>query len=327
MTRASPSQEQSDFAFVIPVLHPNGPKVSDYGVVEKSLRLTVESLTSQTQPGVPIIIVCHKRPDWHDTVPQTVKFLLIENHPGVSADVIEVKLDKGVKFLAGIWYAIKAHNPKLLMPMDADDFVRKDLARVFLDIVQKDRETDCFIITRGYHAALGRTVEGFNLHAAFEIKKFDRTCGTSRVFNGQNFQQKLLEAAPDIAKFDLSDIADDTGVLDATFLDFLVNLSKQDIEDEDSYVRVMGRHTGQDKRYKIREIDQVMSAKACGHGNHVGKNAGDIHWRKILRIANSRTFMSQFGLSNAENLSPSLSLGVKASGLTSIIDNIIKRRI
>ncbi len=319
-------------AFVIPVVHPDGRRVSSYDYVEKSLYLTLCSLTARGHGGAPVYVVCHRKPDWHTEFSPTVKFLIIPEHPWFPDDVKDrfsaeegdkrgVRVDMGLKYLAGMIYAMQACDPEYLMPMDGDDFVRGDLIETVKEIALDDTETDCFLISHGYHIPLRKTDSGYDLQAAFQLDRFDETCGTSRVFNSKNFRQIVARHGPELLEFEESKIVEKNDVLQHEFLDCLGQLAERDVGKEPSFVRLLGSHTTQDVLFNVSYIDVPLSAKACGHGNHVGWQNGGLHWRKLYKVASSRKFMTEFGIANTSVLSHSLSLGVKIRGLRSIYRN------
>lgn len=324
MKKTATKSERECFTFVIPVVHPEGPRVSDYSVVERALALTVASITSQKEADTRVIIVCHRLPDWHDTCPDTVTFLLVGDHPRVSANVKNRYQDKGVKFIAGFWYALLDHQPALFMPMDADDFVRNDIANSFTRIAREHGDKDVFLISRGFHVALQDTPEGFDLLDVFELDRFDETCGTSRIFISRNFRKLLLEKIPGIDRFDMDRVVDAAGVLKNEFLDFLIASSDQDLDNTESFIFKIGDHTWQGRMFNIHRIYETFVAKGCGHGNHVSGKKMALHTRRLANRTDAQKFMNDFGLANTKYLRRSFSLKIRALGLLFVLYDKIR---
>lgn len=332
MTQPNQHTPTTPLAFVIPVVHPGGHRVSNYDVVEKSLRLTLTSLTQSSLAHAPIFIVCHKRPDWHAEFAPTVTFLVIPEHPWFTDDVKDrfsavegdprgVRIDKGLKFLAGMAYARQACDPRFLMPMDADDFVRKDIIKHITEHAESNTESDCYLVSRGFHVPLRNTDYGFELQAAFELDRFDETCGTSRIFHSERFFDFVKKHGPEILKFDADDITDGEHLFKTDFLDCLGQMADRDIDNDNSFVRIVGSHTTQDVFFAVSYIDAPLAGKACGHGNHVGWQHGGIHWHKFYAVASSKKFMDDFGIGNTPLLRRSLGLRTKFRGWRCVLGN------
>lgn len=328
----SQSDTSTPLAFMMPVVHPGGRRVSNYAVVEKSLRLTLTSLTAKGHGSAPVFVVCHKVPDWHADFAPTVKFLVIPEHPWFPDDVKDrfsaekgdrrgVRVDMGLKYLAGMLYARQAHDPTFLMPMDADDFVRSDLVQNVQDAARGRPDTDCFLITHGFHLPLQNTADGFLLKAAFQLDRFDETCGTSRVFDSNNFFKIVEKHGPELLEFGAHDIIDQENCFNPAFLDALGRLAERDIDKEPSFVRIMGSHTTQDAFFRLTPIEIPLAGKACGHGNHVGWQHGGIHWHKFYKVASSRKFADDFGIGNTALLQRSLDLKTKLKGWRCVLHN------
>jgi len=297
------STNPASVAFVIPVVHPEGAKVDDYRVVEAILRETVTSLLAQQRVRPHVVVVCHRRPSWSVDLPE-VRFLLLD-HPAFAANRNVVQVDKGLKYAIGIAYALAAWDPALVMPMDDDDFVRRDAsAHVLRSLREGDGTEDAGLLTRGYHVVLrpGRDGRGFDVRAVFEVRQFHTTCGSCRMFHGDRLRALLFDALPELVGFGATDIADAEGVVRRDFLDAFLAVAEPLAPDHDGILNILGRHVEQE-RLELLPLDALpLVAKGCGHGNHDGPRAGEVHWHQIRSVRRTRRFLERFGLSGRATL-------------------------
>lgn len=310
--------------FVIPIVHPDNPKISDYSVVENVLKLTIDSLLAQTATGTRILIVCNRPPAWKDTVPETVTFLSLGDHPGFPPVVENRQRDRGMKHLASMWYALQHHDPALIMPMDGDDFIRTDLADSFLERAKGAGDEDGYIISSGYHMAISDTPSGSVLKTALQVLKYDWTCGSCRVILAPKIKERLLAFAPAFKEFGPDDIAEKDGTLKHAFLDCIVETADHHAEDPDSLIEGLGRHIRQAKVFDFKRINEPFSAKRCGHGNHAGPKGGGVHWHRAVKTANNRAVMAEFGLNASQDLKAGFSLKYVMLGLAGRVLNKVR---
>lgn len=286
--------------FVIPVVHPDGQKVTNYHDVERLLRETIASVLAVNDVDVSVVVVCHKRPDWAQACPPQVTFLDLGGHPGFAANRNDVRVDKGMKYIAGIWWALERIKPDVLMPMDADDFVHQRLASRAIDMLKQHPDRDGTIITEGYHVLISPEAETIALNAAFRVKRFNSSCGSCRVFDAGFIARKISQ---DVPALDRLTGASDTGSLPQKALDHIVAYGDAAQFDDDGFLMTLGRHVRQDVQFNLIPCDLPLVAKGCGHGNHDGHRGGDVHWHRITRLKSVRRFRREFGLAARESIS------------------------
>lgn len=293
-----------DLTFVLPLVHPDGEKVDEYGVVEAILRETLTSLTHQQGAEIRVVVVCHKAPAWRDDFALQVTFLTIGDHPGFAANHNHVQVDKGMKYVLGTWYALQHHAPALVMLMDGDDFVRADLSRTLLDRPDPTPFDDGFLLATGYHAALRPAAGGFLLEAALNVKDFNDTCGSCRVFRAQSLRKSILAFQPDLAGLKPGEMAGTDGTLRKNFIDRVTTAAEPLRNDQDGLIRVLGRHVRQKKHFDFARVTEALVAKGCGHGNHDGPKAGEIHWHKVTATTPPERFLHDFSLAGRSTMQP-----------------------
>ncbi|WP_299410242.1 glycosyltransferase family A protein [uncultured Roseobacter sp.] len=302
MTSSSPTDAQG-ITFVLPLVHPQGGKVENYAVVEMILRETLTSLTAQHGPRPHVVVVCHQAPDWAGDFADHVTFLVIPEHPGFAAGRNHVQVDKGMKYVLGTWVALMEPAPDWIMLMDGDDFVHRDL---LVHLQGQEVAEDGFLLAGGYHAALRPASTGFQLEAALKVNTFNDTCGSCRVFRASTLKDRIAAFQPALAALTPDQLADDQGVLDKGFVDLVVAATDPLREDQDGLIRVLGRHVRQKDHFNFIRVTEALVAKGCGHGNHDGPKAGEIHWHKVTAVTAPGQFLRDFGLAGRPTLQPRL---------------------
>lgn len=288
------------FAFVIPLVHPRHPRVKDYDTVEALLRLTLANLAGQSYDDVHVVVVCHILPDWHEEVSDFVHFLVFGAREEFPLDAKRVgfhrvaHVDMGLKFLVGLSFARDRLDADFMMPMDADDYVRGDLA---YRIVQNDVTSggrDGWIITRGYHVELEVSPEWIAFKAAYEVGSYNRNCGSCRILRSNNIDEKIAAIAPEFhaVRHELPDCT--PGVIPDNVTDALLEILPR-VRSVDAPLVVLGTHIFQGRLFDLRPLDEPLSAKGCGHGNHGGKNGG-VYWYRVKRQQPLEGFLSEFRL-------------------------------
>jgi hypothetical protein len=288
------------FAFVVPVVHPGGKKVSDYAVVERALKETLRSYTRQDHGDAVVIVVCHRLPAWASEFRGSVRFLRIETHPRFDANVNDVNVDKGMKYVLGSLSAM-AEGAAFVMLADGDDFVRTDLAsRVFSRTLSDDR--DGFIIRQGYNAMIGVEETTFRVQQVYRVQDFDRTCGTCRIFSRASLARTLERLEPGILGWGDRLVAADglEIVADAALLSELWEVTAPVVRDPTSTIQAFGRHDRQGSVFALQPLFEPLAAKACGHGNHDGPRRGGIRWSGVRGCADGAVFLEQFGLAGGD---------------------------
>lgn len=287
------------FAFVIPLVHPEHPRVKDYGMVEALLRLTLANLASQTHEDICVVVVCHRLPDWHEEVSDLVHFLVFGAREEFPLDEARVgfhrvsHVDMGLKFVIGLTYAHDRLRADFVMPMDADDYVRTDLAR---RVVENDRRLgghDGWIITRGYHVELEVSSSRISFKAAYEVGSYNRNCGSCRILRCDRINEKIAVIAPEFqaVRYALPDNA--PGVIPENVTDALLEILPR-VRSVDAPLIVLADHIFQGRLFDLCPLNEPLSAKGCGHGNHDAR--GGVYWYRVKRQQPLERFLSEFGL-------------------------------
>lgn len=286
------------FAFVIPLVNPGNEHVADYGVVERCLRATLQSLTAQVYRDIRVVVVCHRAPEWASEFRDKVRFLIIKDHPAFAPNRNDVQIDKGMKYFLGCAYAIEKLGAEMVMPMDGDDFMQREMVRHLMSGKAAFPGPDGYIFTAGLNALLRPRRKSFALEAAYRVDGFDITCGSCRVFLSppllrhlRSFDSALVDMTKEIADSPVTEI--DPKILDR------IDVSTQEVKTlPDSLIRMLGRHVRQAPFFELRQLNRPMPAKACGHGNHDGPRNGEIHWHRVISVQKNRHFLKNFGLSH-----------------------------
>ncbi len=326
MTAASPTDAQG-ITFVLPLVHPQGAKVENYAVVEAILRETLTSLMAQAGPSPHVVVVCHQAPDWAEDFGPQVRFLVIADHPGFAAGHNHVQVDKGMKYVLGTWVALRDHAPAWVMLMDGDDFVHRDL---LTHLQVQDPPEDGFLLAGGYHAALRPAATGFRLEAALRVNTFNDTCGSCRVFRAEALERRIAAFQPALPPLTRDQMVDDRGVLETGFIDLVVAATAPLRDDQAGLIRVLGRHVRQKEHFSFTRVTEALVAKGCGHGNHDGPKAGEIHWHKVTAVTAPDRFLQDFGLAGRATLQPHPNWRYQIMGLIQSLRRALgrlKRRI
>ncbi len=292
--------QRNSFVFVIPVRNPKDDKVTDYQCIETALRETVRSLTSQTWKNTRVVIACHRIPDWSNHFGDKVTFLNVDHIPVFPPNTNPVRVDKGLKYVMGILYAYHVLNPALIMPMDADDYINVTLAKSLIWRSRFSRGIDGYLVKKGLHVNLRITPEyAIKYEAAYQIKGFDQSCGSCRIFKAGSLVQKLKSIDPEIIER-LSQwptkAADASITVPAEPVMWLSDRSQSTYLTEDSMVNILGRHIRQKDYFKFSKLSSIGAAKGCGHGNHDGPRQGEIHQDKLIGEFPLPKFYRDFGI-------------------------------
>jgi len=287
-------------AFVIPLRHPEGRKVSDYRTIEALLERTVRSLLKQTHRKIAVVVVCHRVPDWAADLDDRVRFLDVSDDASFGADQHPTAVDKGLRYAIGTLYAAATFRPDLVALMDADDYIHVELAERLLSVHTANANIDGYIINRGVH--LGVEVdEGHRIRYKFGVvvREFDFTCGSCRVFDAGRLVRRLLDIAPEIERrfSDWPEFDERMGLrVQNEPMHLLLSATEEDRNKENHIINLIGRHVKQQRYFEFRQVDFVAAAKSCGHGNHTGPRRGAVHWFRVVRRVPLRKCLSMFGL-------------------------------
>ena len=297
LTSADRSGIAGKFAFVVPVVHPKGNKVSDYSVVERALKETLGSYTRQDAQNVVVIVVCHRIPAWADEFRGRVRFIRIGPHPRFEANANDVQIDKGMKYALGSVLAISVEKASFVMLADGDDFVRADLARYIFSRDLGDH--DGFVIRQGFNALINVTQDRFRIVQLFRMQDFDRTCGTCRIFSRTALARELERLDPDILTWgDKLTLSEDGLEIspDSTVLDHLWKITEPVTNELYGIIRILGRHDRYGRVFDLLPLSEPLAGKACGHGNHDGPERGGVRWSGVRGCASGTEFVERFGL-------------------------------
>jgi hypothetical protein len=155
-------------AFITTLRHPQNS--ADYGRVESLLQDTLGSVTRQSCDDYIAIIVGNRRPAF--PLPERAVFVEVDfappsAHKGPRTGPASVIWDKGTKTAIGL-IAARAFRPEYVMPVDADDFVHRDIAA----FAQARPGRAGWVVTRGWVYSRARNAYAFR-------RNFFRICGTS----------------------------------------------------------------------------------------------------------------------------------------------------
>lgn len=293
--RLRESSPSNQLCFVIPLVHPNGKKVSDYNAVESILKHTIRSCLRQTHQNISVIVVCHKTPEWAAGLDARVSFVVLNDGPEWTAADLEVCEDKGAKHLLGAQIALTKHHAHAVMFLDGDDFLHKDFARLALAALPKNG--DGLVVTRGFHAALQPNGAGFALNAALQVDEFQHTCGSCRVFAADVLADRMTRWWPHVLTTNL--VSDASTVLADGYAQFQAAVADTK-GNEFGAVRILGRHAPRSMLAELTSWAVPVVAKGCGHGNHDGPRKGEVHWNRSVGAADLAEFASDFSLDGAD---------------------------
>lgn len=287
------------FAFLIPVVNPGGSKITDYGVIERALKETLRSYTSQSYGDVVVIVVCHRLPAWAAEFRARVRFIVLgEPAAGPFApNATDVEIDKGMKYTLGAIQALVVEQAAFVMPVDGDDFLRTDLAE---HVFGRDLGShDGFLVCEGYNALVRVKGQGFEIAQTFRVHDFDRTCGTCRIFS-----RRALTRAVDRLDSGLLALADrlvpgeDGQVIRPApeLVERLWQATEPATSDYWGTIRLLGRHIRQGGAFDLEPLTEPLAGKACGHGNHDGPSSGGVRWSIVQGCIDNRDFARAFGI-------------------------------
>lgn len=292
-----------DFVFVIPIVHPHGPGVSNYLGVECLLRMTLASLSSQTAPRTAAVVVCHKLPEWHDEF-EHVRFLVMPEDSRFPIKYVHRHIDKSIKLVAGSLFALNRYSPKYIMPIDGDDLFRTDLAEIALSAAALADDEDGWIVTRGFNLDLFRDEDRLAFRAAYSVNYFHRHCGSCRIVSGRSVRRVLTQIAPNASSMDVEITNSETQELSNAYVDALFEDADPAFPDFGSRFRLFGDHMRQDTVFRLKHMPIELACKSCGHENHVGPRQGSVHWHRVTGRKDLDIFISDFGLKDAPFVVP-----------------------
>lgn len=315
------------FAFVMPVVHPDGPKINDYKSVEAVLELTVRSLLRQSHSDVHVVVVCHRAPEWATELGKRVHFLTLGNLDGFEPNRSDVQIDKGMKYLIGSAFALDRLKATHVMLTDADDFAQVELVETLSGPGAPPPGRDGWIVTRGYHAALRKTQAGFQLLGTFPVREFDRSCGSCRIFLGASLEHQIAGVSEGILRLaEAMSPSDVTQPVPLALASHVVEITLPVADQPDSLQRLLGRHVRQAPFLDLARVAKPLMAKGCGHGNHDGPRKGEIHWDRVTGVADSRRFAETFGLDDMRGISVRPDPGLAFRGGASALANALRGR-
>jgi len=301
---------QTPFVFIIPVRNPDDKQVKNYGTIEQLLHKTIASLCNQKNGAVHVIVISHRTPEFVAQLPENVTFLDVSNISIFQSGRNQVRVDKGLKYIIGILYAAQYLKPKFIMPMDADDYIHVGLSNYIHNREHvSDEKADGYLIQRGVHVLLDvKQGAEIRLHRAYQIRNFNLTCGSCRIFNFSRLMAKLSINYPELEN-QFSDWPQrDTNkriAVPEKPVQWLDSITREQYNNEISLVNALGRHMNQSLNFKFIPLAFVGAAKGCGHGNHDGPLGGDVHEDKIIGIYPLHNFLDDFGLAGIASPSDS----------------------
>jgi len=157
-----------------------------YNDTWKLLENTLLSVSNQTANNFEIIVVANKILDKfkeHKNI-KNLKFVEVDwNSPtlqnkwqignGVSRETgqLNAQYDKGTKYIKGLQHISETTDERhYIMPMDADDFIHKNL----LEYVNNNQDVDVFTVERGF-------ILDHNYNFGYIHSKFNQKCGTCNI--------------------------------------------------------------------------------------------------------------------------------------------------
>ncbi|MEM9969480.1 MAG: glycosyltransferase family A protein [Pseudomonadota bacterium] len=284
------------FCFVIPLVHPDGERVTDYGAIEQLLHMTLTSLLAQSVTETAIVVVCHRVPDWHDTLPDRVTFLQVPDDDRFPINHVQRHIDKAIKLAAGAHYTLQQHAPDYVMFVDGDDTVHVNLAKTVLER-KLPRGADGYSISRGMNARIKTMPDAIELQNAYFVKHFNRDCGSCRILSASALRRTLSEVAPNASAVTMALTAD--GYLSQAYIDAIYKDAEVAFPVPKAPFRIFGNHIQQDMIFSLATLDLPLASKTCGHENHVGPRKDTIHWHRVTGKMSLKTFMANFGLADA----------------------------
>lgn len=299
---------QVPFVFVIPVRNPDDKQVQNYETIELLLKNTISSLCNQRYGSVQIIVVCHRIPEYASQLSDNVTFLDISDSSVFSTGRNPVRVDKGLKYIIGILYAEQHFKPDFIMPLDADDFVHRDLVEHVVSLrPSSDNNIDGYMLQKGVHALLEvEQGKAIRLNQAFHIRDFNLTCGSCRVFIFSRLISRLITDYPALhTHFTYWPERDENKsvIIPGDSIKALDSTTCYQYNHESSLVNALGRHMTQQLNFVFTLLDYAGAAKGCGHGNHDGPLQGSVHEKRIIGVYPIRKFLVDFGLTEVVKIS------------------------
>lgn len=172
------------FAFITCLRHPR--TVKSMPMMLALLERTLETIEAQTNKNYSVAVVCHEIPKLSRTF-ERVEFLIVDFEPPqentghltgelnvtmINQGLEMVKLDKGRKYLAGLYHIWK-NPPSHVMFFDADDCLAPDI----VETVLSGPAHTSWYVGDGYIYSEG---SGWIVHRKHD---FNTYCGTCYVFD------------------------------------------------------------------------------------------------------------------------------------------------
>lgn len=136
-------------AFIVP-LKERGTS-ADWDLTCKSVNATLRSLSSQTDDDFRIILVCNDLPVFHREY-AALECLETDIRIEGAFSTEKGRLNKQRKVLRALLH-LKDEPPEMVMSVDADDLIHRDLIRH----VKRTPNSDGFIVNRGYRYRIGKS--------------------------------------------------------------------------------------------------------------------------------------------------------------------------
>lgn len=285
--------------FVIPIAHPQGPRISNYGHVEKALRLTLGSVAGQTASDVRTVVVGNRVPEWHSDCAGTVDFLSLGTDDRFPLPHAQRHIDKAMKLGTGALFALERHAPDFVMFIDGDDTLHLDLARRVMAGELPPGGKDGWILTHGLNAVTRIRGGKFVFSEAYEVGHFDQDCGTCRILKASALARVIPEVLPRTASRRNLLPTRAPAEIPSEITDALFEDADAAFPERDATLRLFGNHILQERIFDLAPLPLPLAAKSCGHGNHVGPRGGALHWHRVLRRLELDEFMASFGLAGS----------------------------
>jgi Glycosyl transferase family 2 len=295
-------RERRPFVFVIPVRNPGDDKVRDYATVEALLDKTLRSVLQQTHGNIRVVVVCHGKPKNAVTRDSRVVYLDVSRTGVFRPNCNVVQIDKGLRYVIGVAFAMREFQPELVMLMDADDYVNTGLADLAISEWPRQRDIDGFLIESGLHVQLK---VGPRHDIAYEnaiiVGGFNFTCGSCRIFSAARLRQRLEGISPDILDrlAGCKPARNGSFRISATQARWLYGITLQKPAEPGlahELVHALGRHIRQEGIFRFFPLPILGAAKGCGHGNHDGPRAGALREDWAIGDLSIPAFERMFGL-------------------------------
>jgi len=299
--------------FLVPIIHPKHPNVTDYSRVERLLELTVESALSQTCEDSYVVVSCHRRPAWADRMGHRALLIELPDHPAFEPGRWDRRVDRMIKQSIAAFAAQLRWAPDHMMLLDGDDFVARTLAAQLADGSLGPGGFDGYLLRHGYHVPLRIEGERVAVRSTFKLDDFDRTCGSCRIFHASALLDRIADLVPgarEHATFLAEDGATDFPPLLADFENAVARYG----DAFESPLAVLGRHVQLEGHLDLAPVAEPLAAKGLGHGNHVGRARGTIRWQNVVGMEPVTSFMTRFGLDRAHGVVAAPDFVLQAEG-------------